>query len=92
MQSAKERERTFFYFPTKAKNETARHWLSLKDFIIHEVGKLKVVCFNKGNDVVVINEESLKIHFFDNEEEAMNFCLDVYPETKINKQGDLFTI
>ena len=91
MQTAKERENTFFYFSTKAKKDTAKHWLSLKDFIIHEVGKLKVVSFQKGNDVVVINEESLKIHFFDNEEEAMNFCLDVYPETKTNQQGVLFT-
>lgn len=89
MYTGKDREKTFFYFPTRTKNDTARHWLTLKDRFIHEVGKLKMIAFSE-DDVVVINEETLKIHFFDSETEAMNFCLDVYPETKEMKQGELF--
>ncbi len=89
MRKSKDREKTFWYFPTRAKNDTARHWLTLKDHFVHEVGKLKVISFG-NDDVVVVNEESLKIHFFESEREAMDFCLDVYPETKEMKQGELF--
>lgn len=89
MSKAKNKEKTFWYFPTRAKKDTARHWLTLKDHFVHEIGKLKVVAFGK-DDVVVINEESLKIQFFDSEQEALDFCLDVYPQTKTTKQRELF--
>jgi hypothetical protein len=89
MNRAKDLEKTWFYFSEKVKKDQANHLLTkCKDYICHEVGKLKV--FKWKFHCEVVNEESKKIKFFNTEEEAINYCLDVYPETKINEQTTIF--
>ena len=89
MSTAKELEKTWYYFSESAKIDQARHLLvKCKDLIIHEVGKLKV--FKMNGHIEVVNEESFVLKFFDTEEEAINYCLDVYPETNINEQTTIF--
>lgn len=56
--------------------------------VIHVINKLKVIQLNEC--VQVVNTESLVANFFDNEEMAIDYCLSVYPETKITKQEELF--
>lgn len=89
MSVAKDLESTWSFMPEYAKRNQAKHLLeNCKKYIIHEINKLKI--FEWSNHFQVVNEESFITKFFDTEEEAMNYCLDVFPETKISSQTDLF--
>jgi len=89
MSIAKDLESTWSFMPEYAKRNQAKHLLrNCKYYIIHEVNKLKI--FGWSNHFQVVNEESYKSKFFDTEEESMNYCLDVYKQTKINEQSSLF--
>ncbi len=90
MSKAKDLESTWSFIPDYAKRSQAKHLLkNAKKHIIHEVNKLKVFMWSEHFEV--INEETFFVKFFDTEEEAINYCLDVYKNTKINTQSELFT-
>ena len=80
---------TWYYFTEKGKKDSAKHWLTLTDYIIHEVGCLRVIDFH-DSIIHVVNSETLFVHFFDTIEEAMNFCLDSYEASKEKTQTKLF--
>jgi hypothetical protein len=89
MSNAKDLESTWSFMSDYAKKNQAKHLLENgKKHIIHEVNKLKIFMFS--NHFEVINEETYFVKFFDTEEEAVNYCLDVYKETKINAQLEFF--
>ena len=85
MSIAKDLQNTWDLFSKSAKKNQVNHLLRFCQYlIIHKIGKLNV--FIIGQHFEVINSESLILKFFDTETEAMNYCLDIYPETKINEQ------
>ena len=89
MSNASKFRSTWDYIPIKAQKEQAKHMLdNAKKYIIHEINKL--VIFKMNGHFEVINKESLVVKFYDTEKECINFCLDVYPETKINEQTTIF--
>jgi hypothetical protein len=89
MTNAKTLTRTWNYFSNKARKEQSKHLLeNAKDLIIHEINKLKI--FKMNGHFEVINSESLSIKFFDTEQESIDFCLDIYPNSFFNKQKCLF--
>jgi hypothetical protein len=59
-----------------------------KKYIIHEINKL--VIFKMNGHFEVINKESLVVKFYDTEQECINFCLDVYPNSFFNIQKKTF--
>ena len=85
MITAHDLQNTWDLFSKSTKKSQAQHLLRFCQFlIIHKVGKLNV--FKIGEHFEVINFESLVLKFFDTETESMNYCLNIYPETKINEQ------
>lgn len=85
MSIAKDLTNTWKYFTKYGRKSQAKHLLeNCTHLIIHKIGKLKI--FKLNDHFEVINSESLVLKFFDTETEAMNYCLDIYPETKINEQ------
>jgi hypothetical protein len=91
MKNAKTLTRTWNYFSNNARKEQAKHMLEkAKDLIIYEINKLKI--FKMNGHFEVINSESLSIKFFDTEEDCINYCLDIYPNSFFNKQKSLFDI
>jgi hypothetical protein len=77
------------YIPKKAQKEQAKHMLeNVKHLIIHEINKL--VIFKMNGHYEVINKESLIVKFYDTEQECIDFCLDVYPESFFNIQQNIF--
>lgn len=91
MSTAKELQDTWFYIPEYMKKRQINHLLeNCRQYIVHEVGKLVVYKWN--GHCQVINSESFLMKYFDTEQEAMDFCLDVFSDTKIASQLDLFEL
>lgn len=86
----KDFEKMWKHFPQKVKNEQIDFLLnSSQDLIIHEVNKL-VVFKMKSYSFWVINKESKHCSFFDTEQQAIDYCLDAYPQSFFNKQLGIF--
>lgn len=67
----------------------AKHYLDkCNSYKKHEIGVISIFVFEHCS--VSVNKESLKIIFFDSEEEAVNYYLDRFNGTKEIKQGQLF--
>jgi hypothetical protein len=85
MSNAKSLTRTWNYFSNNQRKEHAKHLIeNAQDLIIHEINKLIVLKMNGHFEV--INKESLVIKFYDTEQECIDFCLDVYPNSFENTQ------
>lgn len=90
MSNASKFRSTWDYIPKKHQNEQAKHMLeNAKKYIIHEINKL--VIFKMNGHFEVINKESLIVKFYDTEQECINFCLDVYPNSFFNVQQNMFS-
>ena len=90
MQS-KEMTKVFGYFSKHQQTTITKDWLKWKERILHNIGKLAIVdVSNEGATIVVINSESLHTLFFDSENDAMNYCLDIYDKIQLTKQSSMF--
>lgn len=86
MITAKYLQNLWEHIPEKAKKEQINHLLkNCKENINHTVNKLTVFEISESH-FEVINTESFKVKFFDTKEEALNYCLDFYPESFKNEQ------
>jgi hypothetical protein len=87
------KEKEFKYF-WKTLPESTKKWQvdfifkNCQSNIIHEVNKLFI--FKMRHRFWVINKESKHCNFFDTEQEAIDYCLDVYPQSFFNKQLGIF--
>lgn len=89
MSTAKELQDTWFYIPAHMQKRQINHLLeNCKQYIVHEINKL--IIFKWSDHCQVINTESLILKYFDTEQEAMDFCLDVYKDSGISDQLNLF--
>lgn len=74
--------------------ESTRKWQvdyllqNSKTYLVHEINKLSI--FKTKNRFYVINKESKHCNFFDSEQEAIDYCLDVYPQSFFNNQLGIF--
>jgi len=86
---AKELNDIWCYYTKPQQKRHIEHLLSnCRKYIVHEVNKL--VVFNWKDYCQVINTESYILKYFDSEEEALNYCLDIFENTKSATQEKLF--
>lgn len=87
--SAEEINRLHYSIPENIMKSQARSWLAkCKEKEKHVIGKMHILVFSKAS--MVINSESLSVKVFDEEQEAVNFCLDYFEASKRYEQGSLF--
>lgn len=88
----KDFEKMWKHFPQKVKLGQANHLLdNCMEHAIHQVNKL--VIFNIGNPnpyYWVVNKESKHCSCFETEQQAIDYCLDFYPQSFFNVQLGVF--
>ena len=84
--------KTWELFSKTEKKINVNHWLRKSlDARIHKVNVLNIFKFSETH-YAVINEETLVCKFFDTEQECIDYCLDVYPNSFPSEQLKLFDI
>jgi hypothetical protein len=78
------------YMDKKAVENQAKHLAencSEMDLCIHKINKYLIFKFLNYE---VVNSEKLTIQVFETEQDALDYCLDIYKGSKIPEQSKLF--